>query len=175
MKENLEAFRLIKNRKSVRAFTGENVSKGNLEKILDAGMSAPSAMNAQPWSFVVITERVVLNELEKGLPYAKMLKTASAAIIVCGMVEEANQAKEEYAVIDACCVSENILLAVESLGLGAVWTAVYPNLDRLNYIRETLNIPANVIPINVIPIGVPANNENPKDKWKPEKIHWEKW
>jgi nitroreductase len=170
-----DALSVIHSRKSVRNFTGEAVSKEDLEKIVRAGMAAPTAVNKQPWSFVVVTDRKTLDTLRDELPSAKMLNKAAAAIIVCAIPENAHEKKTELAVIDSTCASENILLAVEALRLGAVWTLAYPDNNRMTMIRRTLNIPENIIPVNVIPIGHPAGTDKPKDKYKPENVHWEKW
>lgn len=168
-------FEVIYERKSVRSFTGAAVAKDDLEKIVRAGMAAPSARNQQPWSFVAVTERATLDSLAEGLPYAKMLAQAGAAIVICTEAEKATGGREEFAVIDASLAGENILLAVESLRLGAVWTAAYPDPDRMAYVRKVLGIPEAVIPLAVIPVGVPTGEDKPKDKYHKEKIHWEKW
>lgn len=170
-----DTLTVIHERKSVRSFTGEPVSKTDLDKIIRAGMAAPTAVNMQPWSFIVITERNILDDLSAGLPYAKMLKDAGAAIIVCTEPEKAYNKSKEMAIIDASLAGENILLAVESLGLGGVWTAAYPYADRIKHVRAVLHIPQEVIPLNVIVIGVPTGNDIPIDKYKKEKIHWEQW
>jgi nitroreductase len=170
-----ETIKVILGRKSVRHFTGESVSKSQLDIILKTGMSAPSAVNKQPWELIVVTERKILDILSAGLPYARMLSQAGAAIIICAIPQKANDGMLEYAVIDCSLAGENILIAVESLELGAVWTACYPRKDRMEFVRKTLNIPTDVIPLNVIPIGVPTGEDLPKDKWKPENIHWGKW
>jgi nitroreductase len=166
---------VIHSRKSVRNFTGEPVSKADLEKIVKAGMAAPSAVNMQPWSFVIVNERKKLDELAAGLPYAKMLTKAGAAIIVCTDSKAAANGSQDFAIIDASLAGENILLAVEAMGLGAVWTAAYPDQDRMKLVRKVLKIPEDIIPLNVIPIGHPTGEDKPKDKYKKEKIHWEQW
>ena len=170
-----DAFEVIHSRKSVRNFTGGAVSRANLEKIVRAGMAAPTAVNMQPWSFVIVSDRKKLDEISAGLPYAKMLSKAGAAIIVCAEPQKAFERSVEFAVIDASLAGENILLAIEALGLGGVWTAAYPDKDRMNAVRDALGIPPDVIPLNVIPVGVPTGADKPKDKYKKEKIHWEKW
>jgi nitroreductase len=170
-----DTMTVIHSRKSVRNFTGQTVSKDLLNKIVRAGMAAPSAVNRQPWSFIVVTDRKTLDKLNEGLPYAKMLGKAGAAIIVCAIPEKAYEGSKEMAIIDSTLASENILLAVEASGLGAVWTAAYPYEDRMDVARNVLGIPGNVIPLNVIPIGQPAGTEKPKNKYKPENIHWERW
>jgi len=170
-----DALSVIHSRKSVRNFTGETVGRDVLEKIVRAGMAAPTAVNRQPWSFVIVTDRKTLDTLNDALPYAKMLKKAGAAVIVCAIPGKAFENSTEFAVIDSTCASENILLAAEAFGLGAVWTAAYPYKDRMDIVRKTLNIPENVIPLNVIPIGHPTGTDRPKDKYRPENVHWEKW
>lgn len=170
-----DCLTVIHSRKSVRNFTGEPVSKELLDKIVRAGMAAPTAVNMQPWSFVIVTERKALDSLKEKLPYAKMLDKAGVAIIVCAIPAKAFQQSTEYAVIDASCASENILLAVESLGLGAVWTSVYPDQDKVSIVRGVLGIPGDIIPLNVIPVGHPTGEDKPKDKYKAQNLRWEKW
>ena len=170
-----DTFSVIHARKSVRNFTGAPVNKADLEKILKAGMAAPTAVNMQPWSFVVITERKILDDLAAGLPYAKMLTKAGAAIIVCTESDKAYEKSKDMAIIDASLAGENILLAIEALDLGGVWTAAYPYPDRVKHVKTVLKIPEEVIPLNVIAIGIPAGQDKPKDKYKKENVHWEQW
>lgn len=166
---------LILNRKSVRNFTNVPVTKPQLELIVKAGMSAPSARNIQPWSFIVVTERPQLDALAERLPSAKMLFEASAAIVVCGTPEKSGEHPEGFWIQDCSAATQNILLAVESMGLGGVWTAAYPRMDRVNAVKAVLSIPDDIFPLNVIPIGYPKGEHRPAEKFKPERIHWEKW
>ncbi len=171
-----ETIKTIHTRKSVRHFTDKAVTKEQLETILKAGMAAPTAMNGQSWEFYVITERKMLEELAKGLPSAQMLKQASAAIVVCGNTDKVGKIDEaQFWMLDCANASENMLLAIESLGLGGLWTALYPDKDRMDFARKTLKIPTNLMPLNCIPIGYPTGEDTPKDKYKPEKIHWNQW
>lgn len=173
---NKDFFDVMYTRHSVRQFTGEKVKREDLMEMLKAGMSAPSAVNVQPWAFVVVTERGTLDKLCEALPYAKMLDKAGAAIIVCGIPDKDDTYAKKYWVMDCSLASENILLAAHALGYGAVWTAAYADKERMKSVREILSIPENIIPLNVIPVGIPANkDEKSKDKFKDENIHWEKW
>lgn len=168
-----DAITVIHERKSVRNFTGEAVDSLLLIDIVKAGMAAPSARNLQPWAFVVVSERDLLDALGEALPYAKMLDKAGAAIVVCGdMNKSATHTKTDYWVQDCSAATQNILLAIEALGLGAVWTATFPYDERITPVIEILNLPQNLIPLNVIPIGHPTGEDKPKDKWKPENMHW---
>jgi nitroreductase len=104
-----------------------------------------------------------------------MIFKAGAAIIVCGVPARAHEQMVEYAVIDSALASQNILLAAEAIGLGAIWTAAYPYPDRMKSVKTILNIPENIIPLNVIPIGHPTGEDTPKEKFNPEKIHQGSW
>lgn len=169
-----ETLEVIHNRKSVRHFTDQPVSKKQLETLLRAGMAAPTAVNRQPWVFYVVTKREVLDKLSQQLPYAKMLSQAQAAIVVCGDMEKAGNLKDKgYWVQDCSAATENILLAAESIGLGAVWTASYPYDDRTETVSNALNLPENHVPLNVVPIGYPTGEDMPKNKWIPENIIWQ--
>jgi nitroreductase len=170
-----DAISVIHNRKSVRNFTGESITQNEIDILLKAAMAAPSAVNCQPWEFIFVTDRKTLDALGNALPFAKMLFKAGAAIIVCGVPAKAHKQMDEYAVIDSTLASENILIAAEAIGLGAIWTAAYPYPDRMESVKTILNIPENIIPLNVIPIGHPTGEDKPKEKFNSRKIHKEKW
>mgnify|MGYP003296342705 CR=1 FL=1 len=170
-----DALSVISNRKSTRSFTGEPASNEDIDKILRAAMAAPAAIHMLPWKFIVVTDKDRLKALADGLPYAKMLTKAGTGIVVCAVPDEAAMSSEEFAILDCTCASQNILLAAEALGLGAVWTAVYPNKQLMEFVRNELKIPRHVIPLNVIPIGHPTGEEKAQDKFDLNNIHWEKW
>ena len=167
---------VIHSRKSVRKFVPQKaVSKEDLTTLVKAGMAAPTAVNKQPWAFVVVTERTTLDSLTTGLPYAQMLKEAGAAIVVCGDLDKAVEGLPEFWVQDCSAATQNILLAVEAMGLGAVWTGVYPGMERAKFVQNVLGLPETIIPLNVIPIGYPEGETTPKDKWIESNMRWEKW
>ena len=165
----------IHNRKSVRQYTPEPVSQEHIETMLKAAMAAPTAVNYQPWRFVVVTDRAQLDEMAELLPYAKMLKQAPLAIVVCGETVWMGGNENPYWQQDCAAATQNLLLAAEALGLGAVWTGVYPNETLYPKLHDFLNLPPEVQPFCAIPIGHPAGDDKPKDKWKPENIHYGKW
>ena len=168
-------FETIFHRSSVRSFTSEPLSQDEWEKLLRAAMAAPSAVNRQPWEFIVVEDRPTLDALADALPYAKMAKQAPAAVMVCADPARAHQGKAEYAVLDASAACENLLLAADALGLGAVWTAVYPQPDREAIARKLLGIPEGIIPLALVPIGHPKGDQVPKDKYRAELIHKGRW
>ncbi|MBO7118520.1 MAG: nitroreductase family protein [Bacteroidales bacterium] len=163
----------IFSRKSVRSYTDQPVPDEMVETLLRAAMSAPSGMNVQPWHFVVVNTREMLDRLAKEIPN-RMLETAPLAIVVCGETMLGEGRPNNNWKMDASAATENLLLAAEAMGLGAVWTAADYDA-RADAVIEVLGIPSNVRPLCVVPIGFPAGNDQPKDKWKPERIHYNKW
>ena len=171
-----DTLKTIFNRKSVRSYTDAAVSKEQLIMLSRAGMAAPTAVDSRPWDFILITDKAVLKKLAGVLPYAKMAEQAAAAIIVTGDLDRQFGGKDaSFWVFDCSAASENILLAAESMGLGAVWTAVYPDKERVLAVRKTLGIPEHIVPLNFIPIGVPTGKDKPKDKFNPKQIHENGW
>ena len=170
-------FETIAARTSVRKFDpSKPVSDTDIEKILRAGMCAPTAMDKRPWEFIVVRDKAKLAALGSRLPYSRCGNGAQAAIIVCGNLDNGLPGRgKEYWIHDCSAATMNILLAAKGLGLGAVWTGVYPGEDRVAVVREVLSIPEGYAPLNVIPIGYPAENPTPKDKWNPAKVHHDKW
>jgi nitroreductase len=108
-------------------------------------------------------------------PYTTVRFSGSISIVVCGIPEKDEVFSKDYWVMDCSAASENILLACHALGLGAVWTAVYVDRERIANVRNILHIPENIIPLNVIPIGVPKEKGKALDKFKEGNIHWEGW
>ncbi len=156
-------------RKSVRKFTSEPVSEKQVETLLKAAMAAPSALNLQPWRFVVVTDKETLASMAEKMPYAR-LDTAPLAIVICGDTSVSDKFWEH----DCSAATENLLLAAEAMGLGAVWTAASDG-ERTAIVREALGLPSYIHPLCVVPVGHPDGDFQPKDKWDPTKIHYNKW
>ena len=168
-----QTYQDILSRTSVRQFTDRAVSAALAEALLHAAMSAPSGVNRQPWEFVVVTDRDKLERLGAALPYAKMASRAPMAIVVCGNRDRFLEGEDSTLWIqDLSAASENLLLAAHALGLGGVWTCLYPHADRVASASEILNLPDGVIPFNLIPVGYPLKRQAPMDKWHPDRIHY---
>lgn len=163
-----QILQAIFNRKSVRHYKDNKVEKDKLETVVRAAMAAPSAMNRQPWHFIIIDDPEKAKSLCNALPYAKY--NSPAAIVVCGNMNL--DTNGTFWIQDCSAATQNLLLAAEALGLGAVWTAVAPDEGRTNIVREQLNLPEHLMPLNVICIGYPTGEDKPKDKWDPSKINW---
>lgn len=162
----------IMTRSSVRTYTAELVDSADVITLLKAGMAAPTAMNRQPWVFVVITDAARRAAMAGELPYCKMAATAPLLIAVCGDKAKFIEDAPEYWVQDCSAATENILLAAHALGLGAVWTGVYPVQDRVEMVSKALGLPEGIIPLNIICIGHPDSDNPAKDKWDPAKVHY---
>ena len=163
----------ILSRKSVRSYTDEPLTPEQVETMLRAAMAAPSGMNIQPWRFVVVTEPATKAKLAVG--FNKMIAKAPVAIVICGKTTKELGIPNQNWTADCAAATENLLLAAEALGLGAVWTACYPYDDRMKPAIEALGLPKDITPYCIVPVGHPAEEKKPKDKWKPENIHYEKW
>ena len=166
-----QTLETIFNRKSVRKYTERPVEKEKLETLVRAGMAAPSSRDRRPWEFVIVTDRDLLDKMGDGLPLARMLKETKQAIIVCGDTVKSGNAWQ----LDCSAAAQNILLAAESMGLGAVWTAAYPYPERIKIIRDALQLPEHILPLTVIPICYPTGSEKPKDKYNKKQIHYNGW
>ena len=166
-------LQIIHSRKSVRSYSDRQVSRDQIDTLIRAGMAAPTARNVQPWFFVAVDNRALLDSMAASLPYAKMLNKATVAIVVCGDTIKAVEGNTlGYWQQDCSAATQNILLAAEAVGLGAVWTGVYPKPERTSVVSDILQLPSHIKPLAVIPIGYPSGNVPSKDKWKPENMRW---
>lgn len=166
-----EVITTIFKRRSIRKFTQQPVEREKLELLLHAAMAAPTATNAQPWEFVVLTEPEVLEQLRKALPFAKMV--APAAICVLGSTRmQKSKAGLKFWVQDCSAATENILLAAVSLGLGAVWIGVHPVNMFIRSVESILNLPDGVQPLNLIFIGYPAEEKEERTQYEATRVHW---
>lgn len=163
----------IATRTSIRDYEARLVEKEKIEKMLRAAMAAPTAMNKQPWHFVVVDQRNVLDALAGTNPYAKMLKKAPLAIVVCGNTDKMIEGGgRDFWIQDASAATENLLLAAHAMGLGAVWTGAYPSEERCISISKVLSLSDNLIPLNMIVVGYPAEQPQPKQKFKEENVSY---
>lgn len=173
------ALECILTRTSVRQYQPDRtISCDTVETLLRAAMSAPTAVNKQPWAFIALDDRAALDSLAQVLPYARMLTKAPLAIVTCGDLSKAidgEDADKGFWIQDVSAATENLLLAAHAMGLGAVWTGVYPDAERVKDVQERLGLPANVIPLAVVPVGYPTGPQKPKEKWDPANVHFNKW
>ena len=163
----------ILNRKSIRKYKDIKVSDEIVEELLKAGMAAPSAGNEQPWEFIVLRGKEIMKKITEVHPYSQMLLNTDVAIVVFG--DESKEVFKGFWVQDCSAAAENILVAAEDKGLGAVWLGVHPMEDRVGAIKEILNLPASVIPLSIIPVGYPDEERKPSDRFNKARIHHDRW
>ena len=167
------AIETIMTRTSIRSFTDRAVSADTVEMLLRAGMAAPTAVNLQPWHFVVVNDRVKIDELGGNGRQSQMWHESPLVIVVCGNMEKAMEGVgQAFWVQDCSAATENILLAAHALGLGAVWTGCYPIEERVANISQVLGLPEHIVPLCAIVMGYPNESPQPKDKWKPENVSY---
>lgn len=169
----MDALECILTRRSIRKFTAEPVEQGKIDLALQAAMSAPSAGNSQPWHFVLITDRALLDAVPGFHPYAAMARQAQAGVLVCA--EPALEKYPGYWPIDCAAATQNLLLALHAQGLGAVWVGVWPEKDRVENFRKLLGIPEGVVPHSFVPVGRPDMPSYEAARFKPERIHTDGW
>jgi nitroreductase len=162
-------------RRSIRAYQDRAVSGETVRDLLEAGMAAPSAVCKDPWRFVVIREREMLQRLADGLPNGKMIASAAVGFVVCGDLREAHDRQLSYLLQDCAAAIENILIAASTLGLGACWLGVHPREPRMAHVRELLGLPADIIPVSAIAIGWPAEHKEARTRYSESSVHHERW
>lgn len=169
----MDVLDAIFTRRSIRKFTGEQVSEEDLKTILKAGFSAPSAHNYRPQHFVIVREKSSLEAIASFHPYCKMLLNAGCGIIVCGDSEKQNATG--FLVEDCSASIQNMLLAAHGLGLGAVWCGLYPIPKLTKPMAELLKLPSTIIPVGIIALGHKNQEREAPDRYEDSKVHFEQW
>lgn len=159
----------ILTRRSIRKYIQKEVPEELIDKILEAAMYAPTARNTQSWQFVVIKDRTLLDKLAVVHPYAKMLKYAPLAVLVCG--DKSIEDDEAYLNQNCSAATQSLMLGAHALGLGSVWLGVYPKAERIDPIRELLKIPTHILPISLISVGWPDEVRETPQRFDRSKIH----
>lgn len=170
----METMNVLLNRRSIRSYTDKDIPNDIIMDILKGGMYAPSGGNEQPWDFIVIKDKSMLEKITEIHPYAKALLQCNAAILVCGNLE-----KERFPglwIQDCSACTQNMLLAATAHGLGSLWLGIYPEEDRVEGLREMFSLPSHIVPFSIVSLGYAAEEKAvPQDRFKEENIHIEKW
>lgn len=170
----MELDKAIRNRYSVRSFTSEKVDRNIILEILEAARMAPSAVNYQPWHFIVITDPVKLADIQE-VYHRSWFKEAPACIVVCsdhGQSWKRKSDGKDFADVDVAIAIDHLVLKATDLGIGTCWVC---NFD-VEMTRKKLQLPDNIEPIALIPLGFTTSEAPPKSR-KPlsEMVHWEKF
>lgn len=166
-------MKAILERRSIRKYTNQKISDDIITNLLKAAMAAPSSVNEQPWEFIIIKERKILDKIAEINPYGQMLKEADTAIVVCG--DEKREIYKGYWVQDCSAATENILIAAQYQGLGSVWLGIYPDKAMVNSLKSLLNIPDSVYPFSIVSLGYPAEKKAPSNRYDESRIHHNIW
>jgi nitroreductase len=158
-------------RRSIRSFTDEKVSKETMEQIIRAGMQSPSAMNAQPWEFIVTNQMGDKVAIAEASPYASCVKNADYAIIVLSNHKKADR-DDTWWVQDLSAATENMLLAITEASLAGVWFGFYPNEKRVNALKNHFDLDENLVPFSVIAVGHSDEENKFIDRYDESKVHW---
>ena len=169
----METLKAIFTRRSIRKYSGNEVTDEQLELLLRSAMQAPSARNKQPWHFIVIKDRGMLKELATAHPYGEMLQQAGAAIVICG--DRTIEETESYLLQNCSAATQNLLLAAHDLGLGAVWLGLHPREDRISSLKAILKFPDHILPVSMISLGQPNEVREDQDRYLVDRIHIDKW
>lgn len=169
----MDAIEAIFTRRSIRRYSDKEIKNEIVDKIIHAGMYAPSAVNKQPWHFIVFEKAETKNAIMDVHRSSLMLAEAKKAILVC--YDENLQHDEGYGLLDCSASTQNMLLTAHALGIGSCWIGIYPREKRMEGLREIFKLPGNIIPFAVISLGYPAETKETPDRIKPERIHFESW
>lgn len=173
----MDAIQAILTRISTRNFSDQPISDEALHTILEAGMAVPTAVNARPWSFLVVRDRDMLNRMADGNGRAaEPLRGAALCILVCGDMERAFKPAPDYWVIDGTIAAQNMILAAHAMGIGSVWLGTWPQQEKMQAQKQLFDLPDGVVPHSIIAFGYPLE-ESTKQKqlYEDDRVHMEKW
>lgn len=160
-------------RTSVRSYSDQKVDRGSLQKLLMAGMQAPSAVNQQPWDFIVVDDADDIASLRALHPYATSLETAPACIVVLAKKDDLAVPGMVMQDLGACV--ENILLEAVSLDLGCCWMGAMGNPEHAGVFDELLKLPADREVFCLIAVGHPKSPAAQRSRFDPSRIHWNRY
>jgi nitroreductase len=169
----VDTLTAIHTRRSVRSFTPDPVSEEDIQTLLEAAMVAPSSDNAQPWAFLIITDPALLAQVPSMNPYARMALKAPLSILVCGDITA--EKSPGYWVQDCSAAIQNLMLAARAIGLGSVWTGIYPAEDSVTKARTLFHLPETLIPLGLVVIGHPLKEQKWEQRFVPEKVRRNLW
>ncbi|MCX4310908.1 MAG: nitroreductase family protein [Desulfovibrio sp.] len=169
----------ISTRRSVRQFTSQPISDEDLHTILTAGMSGPSAVNARPWSFLIVRDRDTLCKMADGNGNAAQpLKGAALGILVLGDITRTFERAPDYWVIDGSIAAQNMILAAHGLGIGSVWLGTWPQEEKIAAQRQLFDLPESAVPHSIIAFGYPEEfqkNLPARGGYEEDRVHYDKW
>lgn len=173
----MDAIQAIKTRISTRKFSDRPITDDELHTILEAGMSGPTAVNARPWSFIVVRDKDMLNKMaDCNGRAAEPLRGADLGILICGDLERAFKPAPDYWVVDGSIATQNMILAAHAMGIGSVWLGTWPQENKVAAQKELFHLPEHIVPHSIVAFGYPLE-ESTKEKllYEEDRVHFEKW
>lgn len=163
---------VILSRRSTRSYEDRPIEKDKIEMILRGAMQSPTSMNKQEWEFLVVKKAENKKFLSEVSPYAGC--AAKADTVIVPMVNFSLIDKEDrFWIEDLSAVSATILYMAESVGLGAVWLGMYPQIERCYAIQKHFQLPEHLLPFSVIPMGYKAFCKEAPSRYDVGKVHWD--
>lgn len=169
----MEAIEAIVSRRSIRKYTGEPVSDELIETVLHAAMAAPSAGNQQPWRFIVLRSQESRDAAAECTPYGSMLREAAFGLVIAADTRDLKHAVMWQQ--DCSAATQNALVAIHALGLGAVWLGFWPKMERVTPLKAALGMPEGIEPLAVLAVGHPAEKKPLAERYDAEKVRWDRW
>ncbi len=169
------AMAILCGRRSIRVYKTGSLTEELITKLLEAAMSAPSAVEADPWRFVVVRDPAQLRAMARVLSNGEMLLGSGTGIVICGDIQAAHDGQLSYLLQDCAAAIENLLLCAHAHDLGACWLGVHPREQRMGALRKILSLPDSVIPVACVSVGEPGEHKEPRTRYRREYIHWDRW
>lgn len=167
----MEVFEALLKRRSCREFTNQEICDDDIKKLLEAGMSGPSACNKRPWEFYVIKDKEIQEKLKSASRYSNFNSTL--IIIVAGNRKKALTEKEnDFWIQDCSSAAMNILLEATNLGLGTCWCGLFPMVTPPKRVKEILDLPEEIVPLALIHLGYPLKESEPRTQYDSKKVHF---
>ena len=164
---------IILDRRSIRKYRTDEVPQEYIDRILEAAMAAPSAMNRRPCHFAVLTDRKIIGSIPEIHPYAAMASRAPLAVVVSADTDV--QPEPGYYSQDCSAAMQNMLLACTEMGLGSVWCGIYPRKERIEGFSRLLRTPENIVPFSLMIAGYPDEKKDPHKGIDADRIHLNGW
>ena len=169
----MDTLQTILTRRSIRKFKNLPISDEALHRIIEAAMYAPSANNRQPWHFVIIDERKELDKIPTFHPYADMVKKAQLVVAICG--DTRLEPAEGFLALDCGAAIQNMLLAAHTQGIGSCWLGIYPREERIQGVRELLELPNHILPMALVVLGISNEIHSTPHRFRPDRVYSNRW
>ncbi|MDO4487028.1 MAG: nitroreductase family protein [Bacillota bacterium] len=157
-------------RRSIRKYTDDKLSDGQIKDIIRAGMAAPSCKASCEWVFIVLRDQDDFEKIMENHGYAQALKTASAAVLVCADLEKELEPGEGWWIQDCSAAVENMLIEATDMGIGSLWLGIHPRENRIRFMKELCALPENIEPLALVALGMPQREKAPVDRYLDEQV-----